>query len=81
MKLEILQKGWAEISGREYSEEMVGNKEFTMICCCEEPVTKQNQKEQTNPAVEFFMEKPKNERSAAQTIITLPILLSWCLEN
>lgn len=50
MKLEILQKDRAEISGREYSEEMVGKKAFTIISCCEKPVIKQNQKEQTNPA-------------------------------
>lgn len=50
MKLEIPQKGWVEISGRECSEELVGNKEFTIVSCCEKPVTKQNQKEQTNPA-------------------------------
>lgn len=51
MKLEILQKDWVEISGKEYSEEMVGNKAFTIISCCEKPETKQNQKEKTNPAV------------------------------
>lgn len=46
-----LQKDWVEISGREYREGMVGNKTFTICSCCEEPVRKQNQKEQTNPAV------------------------------
>lgn len=51
MKLEILQKDWVEISGREYSEEMVENKVVTIISCCEKPVTKQNQKKETNPAV------------------------------
>lgn len=51
MEPEILQKDWVEISGREYTEEMVGNKAFIIFSCCEKPTTKQNQKEQTNPAV------------------------------